>query len=447
MINMRTINFLLAFLCVGFVFADSLKIDKTEALPGEEIHVTMTNSAPLPQSSWIGVIPSDILHKDESTNDAHDVDYQYTNENKTYTFKAPLKPGAWDFRLSGGGKELATVSFTVKAADYQAKLSIPKNTFMPGDKVTLTFHVASSLPDNAWVGVIPSDIPHGSEETNDQHDVNYQYVGKKTDGTMEFQVPDQAGSYDFRLNDSDNNGTEIASVSFTVGQIKAEGTLTLAKKSFAPGEQIPLSFTASETLPRDAWIGIIPSKVPHGKEEVNDQNDIQYQYVDKKTSGTLTFLAPPDAGTYDFRLNSADNNGVEIASVSFQIGGQLDAKEMGKIIQEQGKLALYGIQFDFNQATIKPESEQVLTQVGEVIKGQPDLKLSIQGHTDSVGKAAYNLDLSKKRAESVKTYLVQRLGVDAARLTTEGFGDTKPVAKNDTDAGRAQNRRVELVKL
>jgi OmpA-OmpF porin, OOP family len=84
--------------------------------------------------------------------------------------------------------------------------------------------------------------------------------------------------------------------------------------------------------------------------------------------------------------------------------------------------------------------------VTQVLKTQPDLKLVIEGHTDSVGKAAYNLDLSKKRAESVKTYLVQKGGIDGARLTTQGFGDTKPIAKNDTDVGRAQNRRVELVR-
>ncbi|HSE40909.1 MAG TPA: OmpA family protein, partial [Acidobacteriota bacterium] len=117
-----------------------------------------------------------------------------------------------------------------------------------------------------------------------------------------------------------------------------------------------------------------------------------------------------------------------------------------KLLDEQGKLALYGIQFDFNQATIKPESAQVLSQVAEVLKNQPDLKLMIEGHTDNVGKPAYNMELSHKRAQSVKDYLVQNHQVDGGRLTTQGFGDTKPMAKNDTEAGRAQNRRVELVK-
>jgi OmpA-OmpF porin, OOP family len=84
--------------------------------------------------------------------------------------------------------------------------------------------------------------------------------------------------------------------------------------------------------------------------------------------------------------------------------------------------------------------------VGSLLQNQPDLKLMIQGHTDNVGKPGYNLELSKKRAESVKIYLVEKFKVDGARLTTEGFGDTKPIAKNDTEQGRAQNRRVELAK-
>jgi len=191
---------------------------------------------------------------------------------------------------------------------------------------------------------------------------------------------------------------------------------------------------------------MIPSKVPHGDENVNDQHDIQYQYLQKKGSGVMKFVAPPEGGAYDFRLNSSDSDGVEITSVTFQVGGSLDAGAMSKAIAEKGRLILYGINFDFNQATIKPESEPVLKEVATVLQNQPDLRLRIEGHTDNVGKAGYNLDLSKKRAESVKSYLTTKFQIDASRLSTEGYGDTRPVAKNDTDQGRAQNRRVELVK-
>lgn len=438
---------LFLILPAAFAHSDSLKTDKAEVLTGQAITVTLTSGGGLDQTAWIGVIPSAVPHGTESGNDANDVDYQYIKKDTSvYSFTAPVKAGSYDFRLSFKGKELATTTFTVLTPHYDAKLTLPKTTFLPGDDVVLTFQVAQPLPQGAWIGIIPSDVPHGSESTNDQHDVAYQYVSGKTSGTQQFQAPDKSGSYDFRLNDSDGNGTEIGSVTFQVGEIKKEGTLTLSKTTFLPGEQIELTFTASDTLPRNAWVGMIPSKVEHGKEEVNDQHDIQYQYVAKKTSGKMMFTAPPEGGSYDFRLNSDDSGGVEIASVTFQVGGKLDASGMAKLLAEQGKLALYGIQFDFNQATIKPESAQVLSQVAEVLKNQAALKLSIEGHTDNVGTPAYNLELSRKRAASVKDYLVKNFQVDAARLSTQGFGDTKPVAKNDTEAGRAQNRRVELVK-
>jgi outer membrane protein OmpA-like peptidoglycan-associated protein len=94
---------------------------------------------------------------------------------------------------------------------------------------------------------------------------------------------------------------------------------------------------------------------------------------------------------------------------------------------------------------ITPASDRVLDQIVNLLREDTSLKLSIQGHTDNVGSKAANLDLSKRRADAVKAALVSR-GIDAGRLTTDGFGDTKPVADNAAEPGRARNRRVELVK-
>ncbi len=104
------------------------------------------------------------------------------------------------------------------------------------------------------------------------------------------------------------------------------------------------------------------------------------------------------------------------------------------------------IQFDERKATIRPESTKLLSQVGDVLKSTPGLRLEIQGHTDTEGTPAENLRLSEQRAAAVKAYLVQKLGIAASRLTTAGFGDTKPIADTSTEQGRAKNRRVELVK-
>ena len=108
-------------------------------------------------------------------------------------------------------------------------------------------------------------------------------------------------------------------------------------------------------------------------------------------------------------------------------------------------IALYGVLFDFNKATLKPESDSVLQRVLAFLQHDPTLKLEVQGHTDNVGSDDYNQKLSNARANAVVAWLVQR-GVAATRLSFKGYGKTVPVASNDTDEGRARNRRVEIAK-
>ncbi len=99
----------------------------------------------------------------------------------------------------------------------KASLSIDKNEVKPGETIILTFEAKSSdFASGAWVGIIPSDIEHGDESKNDTHDVDYQYLNSKTEGTMTFKAPMKPGKWDFRLHTSDNNGKEVASVTFTV---------------------------------------------------------------------------------------------------------------------------------------------------------------------------------------------------------------------------------------
>ena len=135
---------------------------------------------------------------------------------------------------------------------------------------------------------------------------------------------------------------------------------------------------------------------------------------------------------------------VEEAAMEQQV--EFTAMELARALKESGSVALHNILFDTGKATIRTESVAALAPIGEVLKNDPTLMLEIVGHTDNVGAAAANLKLSRDRAAAVKTYLIQTFGIDEARLTTAGFGDTKPVASNQTDEGRAKNRRVELIK-
>lgn len=116
-----------------------------------------------------------------------------------------------------------------------------------------------------------------------------------------------------------------------------------------------------------------------------------------------------------------------------------------KLITE-GKLVTRGILFDVNRADIKAESYGTLKEIANVLKENADVKVKIIGHTDSDGDENKNLDLSKRRAESVKNMLAKEFGIDENRMETDGMGETKPVDKNDSSAGKANNRRVEFIK-
>jgi outer membrane protein OmpA-like peptidoglycan-associated protein len=104
------------------------------------------------------------------------------------------------------------------------------------------------------------------------------------------------------------------------------------------------------------------------------------------------------------------------------------------------------VHFDTAQAVIKPESFPLIDQVADMLKKNPGLKVSVEGHTDNVGNAKANQELSQARAKAVVEALAAK-GVEAARLQSQGWGDQKPVADNASEAGRAKNRRVELRKI
>lgn len=123
-----------------------------------------------------------------------------------------------------------------------------------------------------------------------------------------------------------------------------------------------------------------------------------------------------------------------------------DAAAMEAEINSSGYCSIYGILFDTGKATIQPESAKCLTEVATLLKKNATWKMQVEGHTDNVGAKDANMKLSQARADAVRSWLVTN-GINAARLTAKGFGDTKPKMENTTEDGRAKNRRVDLRKL
>ncbi|MBS1979191.1 MAG: OmpA family protein [Bacteroidetes bacterium] len=151
-----------------------------------------------------------------------------------------------------------------------------------------------------------------------------------------------------------------------------------------------------------------------------------------------------DGYTYNiFRMENSDEATPLLGKVRIAAG----LPDMRTKLLSQGKFISYGIQFDVNSSTLRPESSTTLKELAQIMTDNPALKIKIVGYTDSDGADAFNLDLSKKRANAVMEELIRNYKIDATRLTSDGKGKAEPVAPNDTAVNKARNRRVEFVKV
>jgi outer membrane protein OmpA-like peptidoglycan-associated protein len=174
----------------------------------------------------------------------------------------------------------------------------------------------------------------------------------------------------------------------------------------------------------------------------------QEKYTDPDSAevNAAARAALPQAKVLDIQAKVQD-----IVGVSSGIQGVLE--DLGaKVTEQEVRIELAAdVLFDFDKYTLKPAATESLRKVGQVAAAYPDYSMRIEGHTDGKGTHAYNMRLSEQRAQSVKSWLVENAGVSAARITTKGWGETKPVAPNknpdgsDNPEGRQKNRRVEIV--
>jgi outer membrane protein OmpA-like peptidoglycan-associated protein len=167
-------------------------------------------------------------------------------------------------------------------------------------------------------------------------------------------------------------------------------------------------------------------------------------YLDDHRVSNVPNAVFPRADTLYFTAAWAyDENPIMIGPLRVAAGG----RDLYDRLEADGRVAVQGIYFAVDSHVIRPESTGTLREIGDMLTAHPDLRLSIEGHTDSDGDDAYNLELSQRRADAVKAHLVERFKVDASRLQAAGLGETRPAAENTTPEGKQQNRRVELVKI
>jgi outer membrane protein OmpA-like peptidoglycan-associated protein len=168
-----------------------------------------------------------------------------------------------------------------------------------------------------------------------------------------------------------------------------------------------------------------------------------------ETGNRLTFSLPRKAGGLTWCNLWAASGHYTLDIVDEQplaTALRFGAEEMQAAIDRDGRVAVYGILFDTDKDALRPGSGSVIEEVVKLLQSLPALRVEVQGHTDSQGTAAHNQELSTRRAQAVARALAL-YGIDAARLSAKGYGAERPLADNETEDGRARNRRVELVRL
>ncbi len=202
-----------------------------------------------------------------------------------------------------------------KKKSFKPKLYIEKVRFSPGEKIKVSFRASKNYGENAWIGVVPSSVKHGSAEENDLNAVSYQYLDKKTKGKMSFQAPIKYGTYDIRMHD-DEFGKEVTYVTFEVKE--STGALELNKKKYKTGEAIKVKFTAPTWFSKDAWVGLMRSSVPHNNVKLGDKHDLEKYTIDNRLNGVMVFTVYLYNGEYDIRMFDS-KDGSEITSVTFTV--------------------------------------------------------------------------------------------------------------------------------
>lgn len=165
--------------------------------------------------------------------------------------------------------------------------------------------------------------------------------------------------------------------------------------------------------------------------------------------GKITFTLPLNGGGKLWGYVTALDGNYDLIIIEeegFEKQLVFSADQMKRTLDSLGTISIYGINFDTAKDRLKPDAEKVLAEIVKLMLNYPELKIEIQGHTDNVASADYNLGLSNKRANTVKDYLLL-FGAEKNRMVSKGYGLTKPITTNDTEEGRALNRRVELVKI
>jgi OmpA-OmpF porin, OOP family len=308
--------------------------------------------------------------------------------------------------------------------------------FVPGAKIIFE----SQLADES-VGEIPSQfaLDHGQMDIQSEDNENVIHVAKGAGATMTPRMknatymPDQFTiELDFK---NERFGLDHLMVDFGHRTYYASVDGELSGIRFDNGS---VNWTLGDVDYPEALKATLeqPMKWHHIAIAVN--KNVGKIYVDQYRVASVNNLTGK-ANNVTIDVNGYEDSFIKNVRVA---SGGID---IYKQVTTDSKIVTHGILFDVDKATIKPESMGTINSIYNMLQKDQSLKFEIDGHTDNTGNPAHNLTLSQQRADAVKAQLVS-MGIDASRLSTKGFGDTKPLGANDTPEEKANNRRVELLK-
>ena len=320
-----------------------------------------------------------------------------------------------------------------QAAGGQPDFTALKDDFIPGEKVILYDDFTDMAPDEAP----PHWKVRGSAVTLLASGALRQLnVGERTTLTPSIKNYPK----NFTLEQDMTWGPKGAQFFWDFFSAKDHGNAALRVDGGAAQDEIRIGAATAKEALFDTYIKVnwhAPLKTA-----IWVQNGRLRIYYNGQKVGDFNQLELPDFDYAYMVANFYGDGTLGLTRVRFAES----TPDFSHTIMSAGRYVTHGILFDTGSDRLKPESAAVIKSIAAGLQANADLKLKIEGHTDSTGDAALNLDLSKRRAAAVKQVLVAEFQIDAARLTTDGLGATKPMEPNDTPQGRAQNRRVEFVK-
>ncbi|MDT0557757.1 OmpA family protein [Ichthyenterobacterium sp. W332] len=421
-----------------------MEIKNTEDIKqGDKIELVYITENPLTSDTWIG-----LYHKGASTSNTSDgrISYGYVKDAKSYTdmWTGPSLAGYYEFRLISQKKLVFTLPFTVIPIDErEVELELLSDRILPSQDFQFKITTSLNLNRTSRIGSYTYSPKKSTSQSGYISSKFYYY--RNSDDILTMTAPVKEGIYELRFH-GPKSKIFIKRLVFLVGEPNLNGlSFALDKKQYKPGETVTVIYTGNEDLFERTWFGLFNAK------EIKYSKRLAYRFIGDELKGTLTFEAPKAEGDYDVKWFYADQGPQLLEPQPFNVSSSDIEKEtrketLKKQLETDGKLIFYGIYFDFNKSNIRKESIPVVKEIADLLNANPDLVVSIDGHTDNLGTEHYNQKLSEQRAMSVIRMLEDQFWVEPGQLSYAGYGESRPIQTNDNEDGRAKNRRVEVTK-